>query len=379
MSGCCPPATPFDRLCDWVRYYERSILLGRAAGAGAKRRSGHANGPRRTARLDHLAQNQTLRARRRRPGSPTSVPVTLAVTSSTLNSATLNLSWLKSNAPHSSASSIRSVTNPSKPPPSSARCAAIPTSRPSIGCTSCFSTRTPTCTASSSTLASMPRAWRPISIAALDRLPRGATVHQRLLAAHRRPRSSRPGSIGTLLFGEYQVRTGHLVVAFLKTRFPEKRVPRPVSREFAKIKLEQLTDDFAQDRRRLARGRPCAPATASGLSAGAAPGETSGAIAPAEMGKQEALKRFTTDLTEKARKGEIDPIVGPRRGNPPVRGHSHAPPPEQPHPHRRSGRRQDRRRRRLRPAHCGRRRAAARSRMSPSARSTSACSRPAPA
>ena len=28
------------------------------------------------------------------------------------------------------------------------------------------------------------------------------------------------------------------------------------------------------------------------------------------MGKQEALKRFTTDLTEKARKGEIDPIIG---------------------------------------------------------------------
>src|SRR5690242_21377653 len=28
------------------------------------------------------------------------------------------------------------------------------------------------------------------------------------------------------------------------------------------------------------------------------------------MGKQEALKRFTVDLTEKAKKGEIDPIVG---------------------------------------------------------------------
>src|SRR5208282_1481245 len=27
-------------------------------------------------------------------------------------------------------------------------------------------------------------------------------------------------------------------------------------------------------------------------------------------GKQEALKRFTTDLTEKARKGEIDPVIG---------------------------------------------------------------------
>ena len=28
------------------------------------------------------------------------------------------------------------------------------------------------------------------------------------------------------------------------------------------------------------------------------------------MGKQEALKRFTVDLTEQARNGEIDPIVG---------------------------------------------------------------------
>ena len=28
------------------------------------------------------------------------------------------------------------------------------------------------------------------------------------------------------------------------------------------------------------------------------------------MGKQEALARFSVDLTEKARKGEIDPIVG---------------------------------------------------------------------
>ena len=33
-------------------------------------------------------------------------------------------------------------------------------------------------------------------------------------------------------------------------------------------------------------------------------------MAPAAMGKQEALARFSTDLTEKARRGEIDPIVG---------------------------------------------------------------------
>src|SRR5690606_38504812 len=47
-----------------------------------------------------------------------------------------------------------------------------------------------------------------------------------------------------------------------------------------------------------------------GVGGGASPGEASGAMAPAAMGKQEALKRFSVDLTEAARKGEIDPIIG---------------------------------------------------------------------
>ncbi len=44
--------------------------------------------------------------------------------------------------------------------------------------------------------------------------------------------------------------------------------------------------------------------------AAGAPGEASNAMAPAQMGKQEALKQFSVDLTEKARNGELDPIVG---------------------------------------------------------------------
>ncbi|EAQ43290.1 probable ClpA/B-type chaperone, partial [Roseobacter sp. MED193] len=43
---------------------------------------------------------------------------------------------------------------------------------------------------------------------------------------------------------------------------------------------------------------------------GAEPGEASGAMAPGAMGKGEALEQFCTDLTEQARNGEIDPIVG---------------------------------------------------------------------
>src|SRR6185295_3292471 len=38
--------------------------------------------------------------------------------------------------------------------------------------------------------------------------------------------------------------------------------------------------------------------------------EVSGAMAPAAMGKQEAIKKYTIDLTAKAQKGEMDPVTG---------------------------------------------------------------------
>ena len=144
-------------------------------------------------------------------------------------------------------------------------------------------------------------------VAALDRLPRGATAVSDF-SPHIETALQQAFLFSNLLFGEYQVRTGHLVIAFLKTD-SLKNVFLGLSREFAKIKLEQLTDDFS----RIVASSPenaLRASDGSGLSAGAAPGETSGAIPPAEMGKQDALKRFTTDLTEKVRKGEIDPIIG---------------------------------------------------------------------
>jgi len=144
-------------------------------------------------------------------------------------------------------------------------------------------------------------------VATLDRLPRGATaisdfspqIETALQQAY---------LYGTLLFGEYQIRTGFLIIAFLKTDSLRNNFVS-LSREFSKIKTEQLTDDF----NKILAGSPeeaMRASDGSGLAAGTAPGESSGAIAPAEMGKQEALKRFTTDLTEKVRKGEIDPIIG---------------------------------------------------------------------
>ena len=144
-------------------------------------------------------------------------------------------------------------------------------------------------------------------IASLDKLPRGATSISDF-SQHIETALQQAYLLSTLLFGEYQVRTGHLLIAFLKTD-SLKNVFLGLSREFTKIKLEQLTDNYAK----IVGDSPenaMHAADGSGATAGAEPGEASGALPPAEMGKQEALKRFTVDLTEKARKGEIDPIVG---------------------------------------------------------------------
>src|SRR5437868_978792 len=66
-----------------------------------------------------------------------------------------------------------------------------------------------------------------------------------------------------------------------------------ISGEFAKIKVDNLTDDFAKV---VAKSPEEDLAAREGdMGGGVAPGETSGSVAPAQMGKQEALKKFTTD------------------------------------------------------------------------------------
>jgi type VI secretion system protein VasG len=143
--------------------------------------------------------------------------------------------------------------------------------------------------------------------AALDRLPRGATSISDL-SSHIEEAVERGWVYGTLLFGESQVRTGHLVVGMLKTGNLRNALAS-MSREFEKIKIEQLVEKFAS----IVGGSPENTMQSSDgfqTGGGAAPGEASGAIAPAAMGKQEALKKYSVDLTERARTGEMDPIVG---------------------------------------------------------------------
>jgi len=141
----------------------------------------------------------------------------------------------------------------------------------------------------------------------LDRLPRGSTSISDL-STHVEEAVERGWVYGTLMFGESQVRSGHLIVGILKTKGLTHAL-QAISKEFDKIKPDLLTERFAE----IVSGSPEEGLRSSDgfqVGGGAVPGEASGAMSPAQMGKQEALKQFTVDLTEQARLGKMDPIVG---------------------------------------------------------------------
>jgi type VI secretion system protein VasG len=138
----------------------------------------------------------------------------------------------------------------------------------------------------------------------LDRLPRGSTSISDF-SSHIEHAVERGWVYATLMFGEPKVRTGYLLIGILKT--PSLRNALiAISRQFESVKVDTLTSEFGK----IVRGSPEDQLGATDGTSAAAPGEASGAMAPAQMGKQEALKRYATDLTEKARKGEIDPVSG---------------------------------------------------------------------
>jgi type VI secretion system protein VasG len=139
---------------------------------------------------------------------------------------------------------------------------------------------------------------------ALERLPR--SPNKMNFAPELEEAIERGWVYGTLLCGEGHVRTGHIIIAFLKTKRLTYALTE-ISDQFAKIRVEELTDNFAK----IVGGSAeegLAPRDGSTLAS--AGGGESGDVAPAVMGKQQALARFTIDLTEKARNGEIDPVVG---------------------------------------------------------------------
>ncbi|MGC3450490.1 hypothetical protein ACPTGM_33640, partial [Pseudomonas aeruginosa] len=72
------------------------------------------------------------------------------------------------------------------------------------------------------------------------------------------------------------------------------------SAELANLKVEALTERFDEY---VGASAENGLSASDGFNAGPAPGEASGALAPSAKRKQEALKRFTEDLTEQARTG----------------------------------------------------------------------------
>jgi len=141
----------------------------------------------------------------------------------------------------------------------------------------------------------------------LDRLPRGSTTISDL-STHVEEAVERGWIFATLMFGEAQVRTGYLLLGIIDTR-SLRNVLTSISKEFDKVKSETLKDKFGE----IVGGSPeqgQRPTDGFQMGGAAAPGESSGAMAPAQMGKQQALKQFTTDLTEQVRSGKMDPVVG---------------------------------------------------------------------
>ncbi len=80
--------------------------------------------------------------------------------------------------------------------------------------------------------------------AALDRLPRGATAISDF-APQIEEAVERGWIFATLMLGETQVRTGHLVLGAVKTPTLRNAL-YAISRQFERVKAEVLGDDFAK-------------------------------------------------------------------------------------------------------------------------------------
>ncbi|CAM3208667.1 type VI secretion system ATPase TssH [Cupriavidus taiwanensis] len=110
----------------------------------------------------------------------------------------------------------------------------------------------------------------------------------------------------TLAFSDDRVRGAYLLAALLKT--PElRRTVLGISSQFAKLRPDDLVEmapaliaQSPESREAAYDGSGLVPAT---------PGEASGAMASASAGKS-ALGRYCRDLTEAARAGRLDPVIG---------------------------------------------------------------------
>ncbi|MCB9845599.1 MAG: type VI secretion system ATPase TssH [Phycisphaeraceae bacterium] len=144
--------------------------------------------------------------------------------------------------------------------------------------------------------------------AALGRIPRGATSVSGITPQlHRMVEEA--WTWASLRFDEYKIRSAHCIIGMMENH-ELRSVLLGVSREFEKVKIDDLIGNYEKLLGESVEAQLAAREGAGPTAEGAMPGEESGAMAPAQMGKEEAIKRFCKDLTEQARSGKIDPIVG---------------------------------------------------------------------
>ncbi|HTL94050.1 MAG TPA: type VI secretion system ATPase TssH [Gemmatimonadaceae bacterium] len=106
-------------------------------------------------------------------------------------------------------------------------------------------------------------------------------------------------TIGSVDFGAQKVRSGHTILALASD--PElARMVSDASKEFAKIPSEALKKDLAA----------IVASSSEEMSSGGAPAESGDAAPRGAGGRTPNLDQYSVDLTQKARDGKIDPVLG---------------------------------------------------------------------
>lgn len=131
---------------------------------------------------------------------------------------------------------------------------------------------------------------------AIDKLPYGATSIEEF-SDHIFHAIQEGWNLATLEFGVEEVRSAHILLACLKTPVLEGLVSK-ISAEFDKIDADGVISRFAD-------------VTEGSLEAGSPPAAAA-AETPIKRGPggDSALAKYATDLTQRARDGKIDPVIG---------------------------------------------------------------------
>ena len=132
---------------------------------------------------------------------------------------------------------------------------------------------------------------------ALDKLPSGASSSPNI-STHIEDAVERSWVYGSLLFNDTKVRSAYLILGMLETKSLHDSLIR-ISAEFKKIKTEEMSTNCSSI---------CGNSPESSMVSTATSASTdTDSDAPKS---DRALDNYATNLTERARSGEIDPVVG---------------------------------------------------------------------